>query len=310
MPELEDNIKSSVIFHSIASTGFHTLKCPVCNDRKVRAGFKFETDKIVYSCFRGKCDASGEFVYGKYMSKKFKYLMDALGVDIPIQERINKKDLVVKEPLDQQKYEKHSYKTIELPDVVPYDPDKHWWFADMLENRCVDFNRKLYVGTDQEWNHKLIVPFYHFKKLIGWQGVSYYSDTGDTRYLTSSGNTDILFINNEHGYIPKRPIIVEGIMDASVFPDGIATLGNTVSKKQAYMLRNSSPILIPDRKDSRFLEVAKRTGWDISIPSWKVKDVNEAVQEYGKLITAKMIHDGITTNITKAEVKYNLWKTK
>ena len=58
------------------------------------------------------------------------------------------------------------------------------------------------------------------------------------------------------------------------------------------------------------MAVAKRTGWRISIPEWKVKDVNEAVQKYDMMITAKMIHDGVVRNITKAEVKYNMWRLK
>jgi hypothetical protein len=310
MTELEENIKTSVIFHSIAATGFHTLKCPVCNDTRIRAGFVFESDRVVYNCFRGKCDASGEYVYGQYMSRKFRQLMRTLDVEIPVEVRLNNKKQVQHE-YDKSLYEQHSYKAIELPeDVVEYDPYKHYWFEEMLSDRCVDFNRKLYVGTDKEWEHKLIVPFYHLNKLIGWQGVSYFSSTKSTRYLTSSGNTDIIYINNDIGRIIKRPIIVEGIMDASVFGDSIAILGNHVSKKQAYMLRCSSPILIPDRKDSNFLKAAKKYGWDISIPKWKEKDLNAAVQNHGKLVTAKMIYDGITNNITKAEVKYNLWRTK
>jgi len=310
MSELEDNIKSAIGNCDVSSSGYYQLKCPVCNDHTKRAGFKFESDRIIYNCFRGKCDASTEFEYNSGMYKKFRHLMDVFGVDIPIELRLNKKKIKPIEKLDEALYEKHSYDTIEIPsDFVRYNPDYHYYFSDFLESRKAIFPNELFVGKEDPWNNKLIIPFYHQHKLIGWQGISV-SSNGKTFYQTSSDNTDIMFINNKQGYINKSPVIVEGIMDAVVIPDAIATLGNTVSRKQAYLLRDSDPILLPDRKGSNFIKIAKRYGWRISIPDWKVKDSNAAVQKYGKFVTMKMIHDGIQTNITKAEVRYNLWAKK
>lgn len=309
MSELEDIIKSSVSFVDVTSSGFHTMKCPVCNDTKVRGGFAFFPDRIAYNCFRGKCDASTEYRYGDYMPRRFRNLMDVLSVDVPIELKLNNKKPKVFDKLNEELYEKHSYNTIEIPsDFVQYHPDYHYWFDDFLKERCVDFNRDLYVGKEDTWKNKLIIPFYHQNKLIGWQGISVFDDR--TFYQTSSDNTDIMFINNSSGYINDNPVIVEGIMDAVVIPDAIAILGNSVSKKQAYLLKGHDPILLPDRKDSNFIKVAKKYGWKISIPEWKVKDANDAIQKYGKFVMMKMIHDGIEDNMLKAEVRYNLWKTK
>ena len=309
--ELEDQIKANPLIDSTASaSGYHQLVCPICSDHKKRAGFKFDSDKIIYSCFRGKCDASTEYVYGDGMYKKFRELMNTLSVDIPIELRLNKKKTKSIEKLNEELYEKHTYDTVELPDdFVEYHPDYHYWFDDFLKERQADFNRDLYVGKEDSWNNKLIIPFYHQGKFIGWQGIAV-SSNNKTFYQTSSGNTDLMFINNPNGYIVKRPVIVEGIMDAVAIPDAIAILGNSVSKKQAYLLRDCDPILLPDRKGSNFIAVSKRYGWQISIPEWKVKDSNEAVQKHGKFVMMKMVHDGIQKNILKAEVKYNLWKRK
>ena len=264
--------------------------------------------KIIYNCFKGKCTASTEYVYGEHVSKNFKELMETIGVQIPLNAKFSNKKAKV-QSLDLSKYEEHSYKTLTLPeDTVAYNPDKHWWFRELLEERCIEFDRPLRVGTDGEWNHKLLVPCYYEGRLIGWQGVSHYK--GKTFYLTSSGNSDIMYINNRWGNIPESPIVVEGLMDAGVLPDAVAIFGNRVSKKQAYMLRNSNPILLPDRKDSKFIEDAKRYGWRIAIPEWKMKDANAAIQVYGKFTVAKMIHDGIQDNHLKAEVRYNLWRTR
>jgi len=309
MSEIEDIIKSSVTFHEVTASGFHTMKCPVCNDTKVRGGFAFFPDRIAYNCFRGKCDASTEYKYDAYMPKRFRHLMDVLGVDVPIELKVYNKKPKIFDKLNEDIYEKHSYSTIEIPsDFVQYHPDYHYWFDDFLKSRHVTFTQDLYVGKEDTWKNKLIIPFYYHGKLIGWQGVSVFD--GKTFYLTSGDNTDLMFINNHNGYIKKNPIVVEGIMDAASIPDAIAILGNSVSKKQAYLLKGHDPILLPDRKDSDFIKIAKRYGWRISIPEWKVKDANAAIQTYGKFVTMKMIHDGIQDNMLKAEVKLNLWKTK
>ena len=308
---LEDQIKANpLVDQSPSSSGYNQLVCPMCNDHKKRAGFAFHPDRIVYSCFRGKCDASTEYVYGEAMYKKFRGLMDVFGVDIPIELRLNRQKAKPIEKLNEELYEKHTYDDIELPnDFVKYHPDYHYWFDAFLKKRHADFNRELYVGKEDTWNNKLIIPFYQQGKLIGWQGISVF-ENGKTFYQTSSGNTDLMFINNSSGYIVKNPVIVEGIMDAVTIPDAIAILGNSVSKKQAYLLRNCDPILLPDRKGSNFISVSKRYGWKISIPEWNVKDSNAAAQKYGKFVMMKMVHDGIQSNTLKAEVRYNLWKTK
>lgn len=313
MPQLEDDIRSAVHFHKTSATGFNTMKCPVCHDKKVRAGFRFESDKIVYNCFRGKCDASCEYVYGEPMYKKFRAVLEAIDVRPDVQTSINSrgsKYKVAKTVLNPDLYEEHEYKTLELyKSFEDYDPKHHWWFRNFLDDRHANFKQDLYVGTKEPHKNQLIVPFHYNKKLIGWQGVSINSN-GSTFYQTSSENTDLMYINQGNGTIPKIPIIVEGIMDAVVLPNSIAVLGNSVSKKQAYFLRNSSPILLPDRKGSNFLSVAKRYGWKISIPQWKEKDVNEVVKRYGKFVAAKMIYDGIQDNLLKAETMYRIWRKR
>jgi len=277
----------------------------VCNDRVKRAGFKFESDKIIYSCFRGKCDASTEYEYGQPLYNKFREVLDAIGVDIPFDLRMHRQKHKPVEKLNEELYEKHTYDSIELPsDHVRYQPDTHYYFREFLESRKVEFNQQLYVS-----NNKLLIPFYYRTELIGYQTISV-NQNNKTFYQTSSGNTDLMFINSKGGYINSNPVIVEGIMDAASIPDSIAILGISVSRKQAYLLRNSTPLLLPDRKGSNFIKVAKRYGWDISIPDWKVKDVNEAIQKYGKFITMKMIHDGIQDNIKKSEVRFRLWAKK
>ena len=304
--ELENNILSAIGNCDVSASGYHQLKCPMCNSDQIKAGFKFESDKIIYSCFKGKCDASSEYTYGEPLYKKFRELLNELDVDIPLSLRMDSRKPKPIEILNEELYEKHTYVHTDLPsDSRSYNPERHYWFADFLASRKVEFKHQLYISEG-----KLVIPFFHRGNQIGYQEVSINQNTGKTFYKTSSGNTDLMFINTKDGYISKRPIIVEGIMDAISIPDGVAILGNSVSKKQAYLLRHSTPLLIPDRKGSNFINVAKRYGWDISIPDWKVKDVNEAVIKYGKFVTCKIIHDSIQTNIKTAEVRFRAWQKK
>lgn len=315
MNDVENLIKKHVAFHDTSSGGFSTLKCPVCNDYKVRAGFKFEIDRVGYNCFRGKCPLKGTvWVFDEPIPKKFKQLMKKLGVKLPASVLLE--DKKKKPDIDKELFEEHHYKTVELPkSFVPLkiNSDKiiHKKFQNLLEKRHIDFSdKKFYVGVSAEWANKLIIPIKFKGKLIGWIGWGL-----DGRYLKSSDNTDKIFVNSDGGWLNVgEPLIVEGIMDALCFPDAIAVFGNTVTKKQAYMLKDLKPILIPDRKDCRFIDVSKKYTWRISYPDWgkNNKDINDGVINYGVLYVNKLIHDGIQKggNNFKSDVLNKMWGNK
>lgn len=304
MVELEQEILSAIGFPKQSSTGFYQVKCAVCGDTRTRAGFKFEPDKVIYNCFRGKCDASCEYEYGGYLSRRFRKVVDAFGIQISPELRLKNKKPSLEETLNKALYEPHTYPDVDFPeDFVLYDPKVHITAQELLRSRGVS-DQDYLIGKLGNWKNRLIVPFFHGKKLIGWQGILL-SGSGP-KFITSG--SDLLYMPD--GYVPKAPLVFEGVFDAKSLPGGIATLHSSVSKKQAFFLKDKDPILIPDRKDSRFLDVAKRYGWRVCVPDFKEKDVNDAVQKYGKLVAARMIHEGVTRNMYEAEVKYNLWKTK
>lgn len=305
--QLKDLILQNLDSRGVSATGFHQCKCEVCGDKQVRAGFKFTGNEIIYQCFRGRCDATVVYESGKYPSRKFRNVLRAYGVELPTEIKFQKRDLF-KEILDQELFEAHTWKEVEFPDdFVMYDPDYHTRMRDWLAEYR-DMHDEFYmVGRKNEWAGRLIVPFFHFDKLIGWQGVDV---TGKKmpKYLGSSGNSDMLYMPS--GSIPNEPFVFEGVFDAKSVPRGIACLSNRLTKKQAYFLRNKNPILVPDRKDSRFLDVAKQYGWRVCIPEWNVKDVNEARCKWGQLVTAKMLYDGICDDFYQAQVRYELWREK
>lgn len=301
MNDLEQNILSAIGFPKQSATGFYQVKCNVCGDTQTRAGFKFESDKVIYNCFRGKCDASCEYSYGGYLSKRFRRVMDAYGVQIPPELLLRNKSPSLEETLNKALYEPHTFSDVDLPDDFElYDPTVHEGARDFLRSRMVDDDAYL-IGKAGKWKNRLIVPFSHGNKLIGWQGILL-SGNGP-KFLNSA--SDLLYMPS--GYVPKNPFVFEGVFDAKLIPGGIATLHSSISKKQAFFLKDKDPILVPDRKGSRFLNVAKRYGWRLCIPEFKEKDVGDALKRYEKMVVARMLHDGIAKNMYDAEVRYNLW---
>lgn len=303
MSDLETLIKSALPHTSQSAGGWNQLKCPVCNDYKIRAGFKFEGDKISYNCFRGKCEIGKiSYTMGEYIPQKFRTLMKALNVQIPPELFLNANKKTITETLNADLYEQHWYKEVELlPSFHKYNPERDVPYRRYLEDRRM-FDDDYYIGTRGEWKNKLIIPFRHNGKLIGWQGV----DIVTGYYLKSSDNSDLIYLPK--GVIPSEPLVVEGVFDAKSIPNGIAILQSTISKKQAFLLKDKKPVLLPDRKGSRFLTDIKQYGWTMCVPTWNHKDANAAVKDYGRLIVAKMIHDGMTKNHTEAEVKFKMWE--
>jgi len=299
----------SVVGSNVSGSGFITCTCPICHS-KSKGGFKFENDTIVYNCFKAKCDSTCSISDNEPVYPKFKALMDTMGIDIPLELRIKSKGKTnkVKETINEKLYTYHKYESVKLPDdFIDYDPEYYWWFANLLEERKITFHTELYIGQEGEWKNLLIVPCRYNGRLIGWQGIGHYN--GNTWYKNSS-HSALMFINNKDGIIKDNPIIVEGIMDAGSYKDIIAVFGNKVTKKQAYFLRNKSPILLPDRTGSNFDETSKKYKWMMCIPSWKEKDINETIIKHGMFVTMKRIHDGLVDYSTKSVAKFKMWNRK
>ena len=298
--ELEANIRLAVPLGRITASGFETLKCPLCQDHKVRAGFKFDSQSIGYHCFRGQCGAAIKYQDGGYVSKEFRALLNALNVEIPAKVFLSK---TTTPDYDSERYQPHQWKPLAFPsDFTALQVGSALW--NTVKARRVE-HYTYYVGLKNEWKNRLIIPHFYQSHLIGWLGVSMSQEKQVIKYLRSSGNTDLLFLPT--GQVPKEPIIVEGAFDALSIPKGVGTLHSKISKKQAYFLRNSDPIVIPDKKDSRLLECAERYQWRVSLPPWRGNDPNSAVRTYGKLVVCRMIYDGLCHNHFEARLRFKEW---
>ena len=76
---MSDVIKEHVHFKTLP-TGWLSGKCPICNDYKMRGGFKFEQGLITYNCWNCPISASYEEFSGK-ISRKMRKILNAFGID-------------------------------------------------------------------------------------------------------------------------------------------------------------------------------------------------------------------------------------
>jgi DNA primase len=106
----------------------------------------------------------------------------------------------------------------------------------------------------------------------------------------------------------KFVVVCEGPFDAMAV-DGVAVLGSECSEQQADIIDglNRRVIVVPDadRAGTKLVDSAIKYSWDVSFPVWqpKCKDINSAVQQYGKLFVLKSILAAAETSRLKIELR-------
>lgn len=307
--QLQSDLIAAMGLSTPEATGFYACYCPMCGEKQRKTGgFKFEDGICAYHCFRGSCDATTVFEKDNYIPRKFRSLMETIGVKIPVELRVKKNSIQkqIEKELNSDLYEKNFYKEIEIPDGwEPLNRDKDFFWVDYMEERFCDPDQ-LFIIRSGPMRGLGAIPMYFYEKLVGFQIAN---PRGEVKYLNhSSGNKDLMLING--GFLKPNVIVTEGILDAlSFIPGTVATLHHSVSPAQAYHLRGKNVILFPDRTGgNKFIDLMKPYGWKIVIPPWKkVKDLNDCVMRYGRVATARMIHDNTYEDPNKAKVAFGLW---
>jgi len=308
--------------------GFYPLKCPVCNDRKIRAGFKFEGNGFGYNCFRGKCQHKFRWNGGP-ASEKMERLFNSAG--IPQDSWQHLVDL----------FPSSTQKEFELPKVVikklppinlpsgsmllkdcdPTDIRTKWAVEALLDKGVSPLDYSYYLihciprRGELDFRNRIIIPVYYKGELIFYQGRWYNPKVKTTvKYLNASGvDREQLFFNmDELDKETETPlIVVEGIFDAMLL-GGISCLSNKLTDEQVVLLQRSSrkKIIVPDYDEAGkgLVNQALANEWNVSFPDWgSCGDLGEAVQKYGKYKVAGMIHEGIAESESEIIILSNLY---
>jgi hypothetical protein len=176
-----------------------------------------------------------------------------------------------------------------------------------LDRRRVDFNRyQFYFSLDEKFKHRVIIPFYRGSRLIYWQARSI-DDSEKKRYENPSISRGAVLFNFDqlHSHSSLPLLVSEGVFDAMMF-DGVATLGSKLNDAKVELLRQTSRrIIFVIDKDKNGHDLAEKVislGWSITFAPEGSKDVNDAVQKFGRCWTAWQLASTATSDEASARL--------
>jgi len=284
-------------------------------DRRQRGGLKITDQGWSWHCFN--CGFTASFIQGRSLTFKARRLLSWMNVPQEEIERINLESLrhrSVQSILDDRQRTANAVQAInfedrELPEgfiIVDEHTPVHWQY---LRDRCIpeDYPMGMVGGEpNAKWRPRpgVIVPFTYDARIVGHT----------TRYLDNKFPKYIHDI--QPGYVfgtdLQRPdwqhvLVMEGVFDA-LSVSGLAVLHADISDAQARLIRSLGRdiTVIPDQDAAgmKLVDRALELGWAVSMPAWPddVKDVNDAVKQFGELATMVHIFKARETNRIKIEL--------
>ena len=321
-----------------ASTDFIGLNCPVCHlygesrDTRKRCGVKRNPDGVGVNCFN--CGFKARFSLGKNISKRMRSFLSELGASDREISQLNLKAMQYRRMIGGNENAQsvipiafqQNYQEVPLPNGAKS-------FIEWAESGCVDpdfidvvdylFSRGDDISkattyywtpdTEKQMNRRVIIPFYHRDKIVGWTG-RIVDPVKEGRFSNSSP-PNYLFNNHTINSDRQFVIVCEGPFDALAV-DGVATLGAKINPEQIRWLKNNNQtvIVVPDRDAAgdRLIDKAMENNWKVSFPKLKtghgtgdwwdddIKDLADAVKRYGRLYTVRSVIE--TATDSKAEI--------
>jgi DNA primase len=168
---------------------------------------------------------------------------------------------------------------------------------------------EFYISGDKKFKKRLILPYYYNNKIVGWTARAL--DNQKPKYLADS-DPGYVFNMDEQTHDRKFVIVVEGEFDALSI-GGVSPLGSDLSPQQIMLLKslNRDIIIVPDRDSAgkNLVNKALENNWAVSMPDWKpgIKDVNDAVNHYGKLYALYAIVTSAESSPVKIKLKAKKW---
>ena len=283
-------------------------------DKRQRGGLKATEAGWSYHCFN--CGYTASFILGRSVSFKARRLLSWMGVPDAEIEYLNLESLKhrsIHGILEDRNKTFNALAAIEFEerDLPPYaelliDEGN---YRDYVRNRAVPNDFPVMVQMQNDGIHwtrpHVIIPFTYNDKIVGY--TCRFLDNKTPKYISDSQpsyvfGTDLQKPEWEHA------IVVEGIFDALCI-SGLAVMHNTISDGQARLIRSLGKqiTVVPDMDKAgiELIDRAVELGWAVSIPDWPdhIKDVNNAVVEYGRLGALLAIMKARETSKIKIELR-------
>ena len=303
------------------ASGWISVNAPCCIhngesvDRRQRGGIKITDQGWSWHCFN--CQFTASFVLGRTLSFKARKLLSWLNVPQEEIERINLESMrhrSVQGILDERQRTANVMQGIEFEDrelpegfvIVDKNTPVHYQY---LRDRSVpeDYPTGMVAGLPGEkWSPRpgIIIPFTYDGHIVGH--TTRYFDDKTPKYIHDLQpgyvfGTDLQKSDWQHA------IVVEGVFDALSI-SGLAVLHAEINDAQVRLIRSldREVTVVPDQDSAgmKLVDRALELGWAVSIPDWPedVKDVNDAVKEFGRLATLITIMQARETSRIKIEL--------
>ena len=303
----------------LSTSGWHSFNAVCCvhhghkPDRRQRGGIRMDNNNWSYHCFN--CNFKCTFTLGKSISYKTKQLLKWLGLDEEQIQRYNLESLKQKDLIDWTKPKKVKVKLKFKEHKLPADSElidknniNHKLYVDYLLSRHIDIEKNKFYCTPKEFGrmaNRVIIPFYYNGKIVGHS--SRFLDNRKPKYINEQQEGYVFGLDFQKSNWDFC-IVTEGIFDAYSI-EGCAVLHSTINQDQKMLLAslNKRIVYVPhlDKPGLEAIDTMLDLGYYISIPNWhpEVKDINEAVQRYGKLPTLMSIIQNMTNNKIKIELR-------
>jgi hypothetical protein len=300
----------------LTPSGWYSFNAPCCehngqkSDRRQRGGLKVTDQSWSYHCFN--CNYTASFVLGRAVSFKTKRLLGWMGVPENEIEQLTLESLRHRSVhgliSDRQQVSNVSrvleFEERELPpfsELVTEQTHPEYW--QYIQSRKVPKDFPI-LTSEAATRPNVIVPFTYHNKIVGH--TFRFLDNRKPKYLSDTQPGYVFGIDQQQDSW-KYAIVMEGIFDA-ISIGGLAVMHSEMSDTQVRLIRNldRQVIVVPDQDQSGLVLIdrAVELGWGVSIPNWPdCKDVNDAVQRYGRLATILSILENAESSRIKIELR-------
>lgn len=320
---MSDLIKERLHFDLVDARGFHCLKCQVCNDYKIRAGFKFDGDHIGYNCWN--CGTTFMYEEGSELSKKARRVLNSFGLDdTELSNVVNSAFFNQKKNEGPEKITLAALKkintatpSIQLPpkSFKLIDHADHFEYQEKLVRYLVDrkidpLKYQFFYSLEERYLNRVIIPFYRGGKLIYWQA-RHVNDSEKKRYENAMVPREAVMFNMDAlTSFSKIPLFVtEGVFDALPV-DGVALLGSKLTDAKKELLSKTTRRLIfvidKDRNGAHLAKEVLSLGWEITFAPNGADDVNKSIQRFGKIWTIQQLFENIPLTASEAQLAINM----
>ena len=309
-------------------SGWVSFNAPCCHhnghsiDTRMRGGVRESGDQVSYHCFN--CGFKASWQPGRPLSQKLRKLLRWLGATDDVITKLSFDVLRINEGVEIQNriVGIPSFTPIPLPDdvrLITDDPcDENRYLSQVKQYMT---SRKLWVdqGYNYYWSPSLayrdrfIVPFLYQGQTVGWVARTVHNNS-KTKYLLEK-QPGFVFNLDQQTHNKVFCIAAEGALDA-IQIDGVGLLTNEISDQQSMLLNrlNREIIVVPDRDHAgrNLIERSIELGYSVSMPDWKenIKDISDAVLEYGRLYTLYSIVSAAESSPLKIRLKEKRWFAK